>query len=353
MLAGTGDMAVVCALLTIGLLQTTMARHLMSEQPSSALADRLAALAKDKTVIVTQVSCGYLEFADNWITSVDALDISNWLAVAQDQAALDYLSARYPGHVLPVTDLMSTGAEGGLEAGIDLLEWGTTAFSEMACTRPLYLQAVLNLGYSVIYSDLDAAWLRDFQKLAPKRLDVVLVDDSEAEEERRSDNTGTGLMRFNPTEKAKALLRDWHQMCQDDESNAQPAWNKLFTPEKRDTLAFHIMTKEIYPHSVLLAQYNPSKQRALSPAWVHANFQVGKERKQEFLKQHSVWKLEAGREYPTCAPAPEAFSALAYPWQPFERLAAEAVLEDMGVAGGHAGADASVALPGMSNRHRS
>ena len=34
-------------------------------------------------------------------------------------------------------------------------------------------------------------------------------------------------MRFNPTEKAKALLRDWHQMCQDDESNAQPAWNKV------------------------------------------------------------------------------------------------------------------------------
>ena len=35
---------------------------------------------------------------------------------------------------------------------------------------------------------------------------------------------------------------------------------QLFTPEKQDTLAFHIMTKEIYPHSVLLAQFNPSKQ---------------------------------------------------------------------------------------------
>ena len=34
-------------------------------------------------------------------------------------------------------------------------------------------------------------------------------------------------MRFNPTEKAKGLLRDWHQMCQDEESNAQPAWNKV------------------------------------------------------------------------------------------------------------------------------
>ena len=36
-----------------------------------------------------------------------------------------------------------------------------------------------------------------------------------------------GLMRFNPTEKAKGLLRDWHQICQDEESNAQPAWNKV------------------------------------------------------------------------------------------------------------------------------
>ena len=84
----------VCALAAIALLHTTMARHLMSEQPSSALADHLAALAKDKTVIVTQVSCGYLQFADNWIASVTSLEISNWVAVAQDQAALDYLSAR-------------------------------------------------------------------------------------------------------------------------------------------------------------------------------------------------------------------------------------------------------------------
>ena len=44
----------------------------------------------------------------------------------------------------------------------------------------------------MIWSDLDAVWLRDFQTLAPSKLDVVLVDDSEAEEERCSENTGTG-----------------------------------------------------------------------------------------------------------------------------------------------------------------
>ncbi len=59
-------------------------------------------------------------------------------------------------------------------------------------TLVVALQAVLDLGYSVIWSDMDSVWLRDFQKLAPSSLDVVLVDDSEAEEERLSDNTGTG-----------------------------------------------------------------------------------------------------------------------------------------------------------------
>ena len=48
--------------------------------------------------------------------------------------------------MLPVSDLMSTGAEEGkLDMGVDLLEWGTTAFSEMACMRPLYLQVTCAL----------------------------------------------------------------------------------------------------------------------------------------------------------------------------------------------------------------
>ncbi|CAL5224088.1 g6714 [Coccomyxa viridis] len=331
------------AVLTIVVMSAAArGRHLMSEQPSGALAKRLAVLARDNTVVLTLASCGYLDFADNWITHVEALGISNWLTVAQDAAALQYLSERqaqsasmYPGHVLPISDF--TGET--LGDGSDLLEWGTSAFSVMACKRPLYLQAVLDLGYSVIWSDMDAVWLRDFHTLAPSRLDVVLVDDSESEEERRSDNTGTGLMRFNPTEKAKGLLRDWHQVCQDEESNAQPAWNKLFTPEKRDTLAFHIMTKEIYPHSVLLSQFNPSKQRSFSPAWVHANFQLGAQKKQAFLAQHSVWKVEDVQEYPTCAPVTDLFVATEYPWQAHERLAARAVLKTMGVVSASMGND--------------
>ena len=43
---------------------------------------------------------------------------------------------RYPGHVLPISDF----TDETLGEGSDLLEWGTSAFSVMACKRPLYLQ---------------------------------------------------------------------------------------------------------------------------------------------------------------------------------------------------------------------
>ncbi len=32
-----------------------------------------------------QASCGYLELAVNWITHVEALGISNWLTIAEDE----------------------------------------------------------------------------------------------------------------------------------------------------------------------------------------------------------------------------------------------------------------------------
>ena len=46
-----------------------------------------------------------------------------------------------------------------------------------------------------------------------------------------------------------------------DRHSLNLTWHvQLFTQEKRDTMAFHIMTKEIYPHSFLLAEFSPSKQ---------------------------------------------------------------------------------------------
>ncbi len=46
------------------------------------------------------------------------------------------------------------------------------------------MQLVLDLGYEVLWSDMDAVWLKDFFHLAPQGLDYVGVDDSEVENEQ-------------------------------------------------------------------------------------------------------------------------------------------------------------------------
>ena len=51
---------------------------------------------------------------------------------------------------------------------------------------------VLEAGYRVLWSDMDTAWLKNFFELAPHDRDVVLVDDSEEENEQISENTCTG-----------------------------------------------------------------------------------------------------------------------------------------------------------------
>ena len=59
------------------------------------------------------------------------------------------------------------------------------------------MQVVLDAGYKALWSDMDTAWLKNFFELAPTDRDVVLVDDSEEEDEQTSDNTCTG-MAFSP-----------------------------------------------------------------------------------------------------------------------------------------------------------
>lgn len=93
-------------------------------------------MAVDNKVILTQTSCGYLEFAVNWITHVEALGIKNWLTIAEDETAMRFIEERYPGHAIPASAFTNEALSGGNA----LYEWGSAAFTKVACARPTYLQ---------------------------------------------------------------------------------------------------------------------------------------------------------------------------------------------------------------------
>ena len=169
-------------------------------QPST-LRSRIDAVAVDNTVILTQTSCGYLEFAINWIEHVVKLDVTNWLTIVEDAESLEYINnrsgpfgtkfgkpvctltivpsqdacfytmeeilfvrCRFPGHAIAASEFTSEA----LASGSGLYEYGSTAFTRLACARPVYLQTILDMGYSVVWSDTDTVWLKDFVSLAPK-----------------------------------------------------------------------------------------------------------------------------------------------------------------------------------------
>lgn len=178
------------------------------------------------------------------------------------------MPCRFPGHAVPASSF--TGQP--LSAALELHRFGTEAFTAMACARPVYLSAVLEASFAVVWSDSDSAWLRSFLTEAPQvacsgnlcvlaticillslhtssaaalasccgrmpaqrppilaqGLDYVGVDDSEQNEpERDTDNACTCLMYLNPTSAAKALLRDWHGACLARRYNNQQSWNQV------------------------------------------------------------------------------------------------------------------------------
>ena len=133
-------MALLCAFLTFVLLSVAAkGRHLMFEQPSSGLAERFPALANDNAIILTQVSCGYLEFADNWAVHMDALEIENWLMVAEDTTALQYLSERQAprfapaGSTITAVLLLIPAHQGLVNFPTDLARWRPSEATHACC----------------------------------------------------------------------------------------------------------------------------------------------------------------------------------------------------------------------------
>lgn len=127
---------------------------LLCAQEPSLLERHLARVAVDQEIILTQISCGYLKFALNWIAYIDGLGITNWLTIAEDQAALIFLEKKHPGHVLPSSAFIN----GDLSETLHFMEYGTAAFAKLACARPQYLQvsvAKLLLYMGMTYAPQD------------------------------------------------------------------------------------------------------------------------------------------------------------------------------------------------------
>ena len=274
--------------------------------PQTTLASRLTRLAAKRNIIITQASCGYLQFADNWVAHIQLVGLHNFLIIAEDQTAQFYLEDRYPGHVVSAALLTNQP----LSQRSEFFEYATAGFSRLTCMRPTYLRAVLQQGFSVLWLDLDAAVLVNPFRLLPQVMDYVGVDDSERlDSEQDSEQLCTCFLFLRPTLRVHQLLQMWVRRCENSSSNDQVEWNRVFSAGERKVTDYYIMPQRVFPDGSVadrrtanVKDVEPGTRSLGQPGWLHANFRVGHGLKREFFLHRKAWRAQHPDTYPSCTP---------------------------------------------------
>ncbi|KAM1252563.1 hypothetical protein ACFX13_041391 [Malus domestica] len=115
---------------------------------------------------VCAVSQPYLPFLNNWLISIARQKHQDKvLVIAEDYATLYKVNEWWPGHAVlvpPAPDAQTAHKFG---------------FFNFTSRRPRHLLQILELGYNVMYNDVDMVWLADQFPYFEGKHDVYFTDD--------------------------------------------------------------------------------------------------------------------------------------------------------------------------------
>lgn len=244
-------------------------------------------ISPEHQLIVTSATCGYLDMLLNWIAQLRSLKLNNFLVIAEDLQAYEYLLT-----IIPRQTLMSSafGRPFG-EAPKKAATFGSSDYSW--CSRPYYLRKLIEQNMTVIWIDSDAMLLKDPFVVVPHSEDDIIVSDDEPILAPIRSLTMphyycSCFIKVRPTAGAIAVLSTWARQC-GSLSQDQPALNNALDI-MAGTLKWQVLPRRVFPCGYdaerLTFAGAPGWE---SPAWVHANWRVGEESKEIFLKRVGIW----------------------------------------------------------------
>ncbi|KAF5195523.1 UDP-D-xylose:L-fucose alpha-1,3-D-xylosyltransferase MGP4 [Thalictrum thalictroides] len=156
------------------------------------------------------------------------------LVIAEDYATLYTVNQRWPGHAVlvpPAPDAQTAH------------KFGSEGFFNFTSRRPRHLLHILELGYNVMYNDVDMVWLADPFPYLKGNHDVYFTDDmiavkplnhsSELPPPGKKGRTYicSCMIFLRPTSGAKQVMNTWIEELKGQpwtkkkKSNDQPAFN--------------------------------------------------------------------------------------------------------------------------------
>ncbi|KAG9442005.1 hypothetical protein H6P81_017859 [Aristolochia fimbriata] len=240
----SGLLVIIALLIMLGVIfpLTDLSKGLFSSKANSlsrwrdyTLSEAVNFVAKNRTVIVCAVSQPYLPFLNNWLISIARQKHQEKvLVIAEDYATLFKVNEKWPGHAVlvpPAPDAQTAH------------KFGSQGFFNFTSRRPRHLLHILELGYNVMYNDVDMVWMADPFPYLQGNHDVYFTDDMAAVKplNHSHDLPAPGkkgrtyicscMIFSRPTNGAKQVMKKWIEELQEQpwskarKANDQPAFN--------------------------------------------------------------------------------------------------------------------------------
>ncbi|XP_048552719.1 UDP-D-xylose:L-fucose alpha-1,3-D-xylosyltransferase MGP4-like [Triticum urartu] len=261
-----------------------------------------AAASGNGTIILAAVSGPYLPFLSNWLISVRRAGRANQvLVIAEDYETLERINAAWPGHAVLVPPAPDAQAAH---------KFGSQGFFNFTSRRPRHLLQILELGYSVMYNDVDMVWLADPFPYLVGNHEVYFMDDmSEVKPLNHSHALPppgkkgrpyicSCMIFLQPTEGAKLLMRKWIEELKEQpwsrkaKSNDQPAfnWALLKTTGQVDV---YLLPQSAFPTGGLYFKNKTwVKETKGKHVIIHNNYITGFEKKIKRFRDHKLWLVD-------------------------------------------------------------
>ncbi|GMN43004.1 hypothetical protein TIFTF001_012208 [Ficus carica] len=259
-------------------------------------------VARNGTVIVCAVSQPYLPFLSNWLISISRQKHQDKvLVIAEDYATLYKVNELWPGHAVlvpPAPDSQSAH------------KFGSQGFFNFTSRRPRHLLQILELGYNVMYNDVDMVWLADPFPYLEGNHDVYFTDDmaqvkplKHSHELPPPGKKGrtyicSCMIFLHPTNGAKLVMKKWIEEMQaqpwskTQKSNDQPAFNWALN-KTAGQVDLYLLPQAAFPTGGLYFKNKTWVQDTKGMhVIIHNNYITGFEKKIKRFREYGLWLVD-------------------------------------------------------------
>ncbi|XAR63006.1 Fucosylgalactoside 3-alpha-galactosyltransferase [Bertholletia excelsa] len=266
------------------------------------LAEAVASVAKNGTVIVCAVSQPYLPFLNNWLISIARQKHQDQvLVIAEDYATLYKVNEKWPGHAVlvpPAPDSQTAH------------KFGSQGFFNFTSRRPRHLLQILELGYNVMYNDVDMVWLADPFPYLEGKHDVYFTDDMAAVKPLNHSHAlpppgkkgrtymCSCMIYMRPTDGAKLVIKKWIEELKAQpwtkakKANDQPAFNWALN-KTAGQVDLYLLPQAAFPTGGLYFKNQTWVQETKGMhVIIHNNYITGFDKKIKRFRDFDLWLVD-------------------------------------------------------------